>query len=60
MGERKFKLTMLEYSKVILAKISFETLGARAVDYSYEYLTLPSIYFADTECMFKKLYRSKV
>ncbi len=24
MGERKFKLTMLEYSKVILAKISFD------------------------------------
>jgi hypothetical protein len=24
MGERKFKLSMLEYSKVILAKISFD------------------------------------
>jgi hypothetical protein len=24
MGERKFKLTMLEYSKVILSKISFD------------------------------------
>jgi hypothetical protein len=24
MGERKFKLTILEYSKVILAKISFD------------------------------------